>query len=248
MDYSEMVNDNRQEGGLFGVYPGVVADIEDSENMARVKVTFPWRDADDKSEWARLATPMAGKKMGTYFLPEKNDEVLVAFGKGDIHEPYIVGSLWNGQMKPPQENKKKNPIRQIKSRAGHTVTFDDTDDVGKIEIETKKGQKVVIDDKEEKITLKDKNKNEVKMDSNGIFIDSKGKIKLSGNDVKVNAKRGLSLSGQQLDATAKSKAKISSKGQLALSAKAKAMLQANGMLDVKSSGMLKMKGSMIMLN
>lgn len=248
MDYSELVDDNRQRDGLFGVYPGVVADIEDPKDMARVKVKFPWRDADDKSEWARMATPMAGKKMGTYFLPEKNDEVLVAFGEGDIHEPYIVGSLWDGKMKPPQKNKKKNPIRQIKSRAGHTITFDDTNDVGKIEIETKKGQKVVIDDKKEKVTIKDKNKNEIKMDSNGISIDSKETISLSGKKVTVEAKQDLSLSGQKLDATAKSKANIASKGQLSLSAKAKAMLQANGMLDVKSSGILKMKGSMIMLN
>jgi uncharacterized protein involved in type VI secretion and phage assembly len=247
MNYSGLVTDDHRDG-LYGVYVGVVSDIEDPENMGRVKVTFPWRDADDESKWARIATPMAGKDMGAYFLPEKDDEVLVAFGDGDIHDPYVVGSLWNGKQSPPQKNDKKNPVRQIKSRAGHTITLDDTDDKGNVEVKTAAGQHVVVDDKNEKIELKDKAGNTVVLSKDGISLDTDKTLSLSGKSVELKGKKGVKISGQQISASAKSKAEISSKGQLALKTKGKADLQAKGMLNVKTSGILKMKGSMIMLN
>ena len=37
----------------------------------------------------------------TLILPEIDDEVLFAFEHGDIHHPYIVGSLWNAHPLPP---------------------------------------------------------------------------------------------------------------------------------------------------
>ncbi len=247
MNRSGLVTED-QEDGLYGVYVGVVADIEDPENMGRVKVTFPWRDADDQSKWARIATPMAGKDMGTYFLPEKKDEVLVAFGDGDIHDPYIVGSLWNGKQKPPQKNKKKNPIRQIKSRAGHTITLNDKKGKGDVEIKTNAGQQVLVDDKNEKIKLKDKKGNTITMSKDGVAVDAKKKLSLSGKSVEIKGKKGVKISGQKLSASAKSQAKIASKGKLSLKSKGMLGIKAKGMLNVKTSGILKMKGSMIMLN
>jgi phage protein D len=34
---------------------------------------------------------------GLFFLPEIDDEVLVAFEQGDLARPFVVGSLWNGE-------------------------------------------------------------------------------------------------------------------------------------------------------
>jgi uncharacterized protein involved in type VI secretion and phage assembly len=36
-------------------------------------------------------------------LPDVDDEVLVAFVQGDIHSPFVIGSLWGGKDKPPAE-------------------------------------------------------------------------------------------------------------------------------------------------
>ncbi len=38
-------------------------------------------------------------------FPEINDKVLVGFEHGDIHRPYIVGGVWNGKDKPPEDVK-----------------------------------------------------------------------------------------------------------------------------------------------
>lgn len=234
--------------GLFGVYVGIVSDIEDPEDISRVKVTFPWRDEDDESRWARVASGMAGDGMGTYFLPEKGDEVLVAFGNGNFHDPYVVGSLWNGKQAPPRENDVDNPIREIHSRADHTLTFDDTDDEGAVTIETGKGQRIVVDDQAGEITVEDENGNRILLDDQGIELSSDGRIRLDGKSVEVEADQDVSIDATTVEASADSSASISSSGSLSLESNAKTSIEANGMLQAKTSGVLKLNGSMIMLN
>ena len=89
----------------YGVYTALVTDIRDPEQQGRVKVAFPWApDAGGGSyaNWARLATLMGGNRRGSWFIPDVNDEVLVAFEGGDARRPYVVGSLWNGVDTPPE--------------------------------------------------------------------------------------------------------------------------------------------------
>jgi uncharacterized protein involved in type VI secretion and phage assembly len=44
------------------------------------------------------------KLSGGYTLPEKDDEVLVAFENGDIRRKAIIGGLWNGTDRPPESD------------------------------------------------------------------------------------------------------------------------------------------------
>ena len=97
---------------MSGVVVGVVTNTQDPAGLGRVKVKFPWLSDSEESFWARVATPMAGKGRGFYFLPEVEDEVLLAFEHGDARFPYVLGALWNGQDKPPENNDKgENNIR-----------------------------------------------------------------------------------------------------------------------------------------
>ena len=50
-------------GYLKGVAVALVTQNKDDEGLCRVKVRFPWHDKPRESHWARLATPMAGKKV-----------------------------------------------------------------------------------------------------------------------------------------------------------------------------------------
>jgi len=111
---------------FYGVVAGVVTNNQDPDKMHRVKVRFPWLSTDDESNWARVVCPMAGNRMGTYFLPEVGDEVLVAFEHGAIDHPYVIGSLWNGRDAPPESNDDgNNNCRTIRSRSGHVVRLND---------------------------------------------------------------------------------------------------------------------------
>src|SRR5262249_35696979 len=130
MSLFDLLQSTQEAGGrVQGVAVGIVTNNQDPEGMCRVKVKFAWRERDDESYWARVATLMAGDSRGSLFLPEVDDEVLVAFDQGDIHHPYVIGSLWNGQDAAPEKNSNgKNDIRKIRSRSGHEFIFDDSSD------------------------------------------------------------------------------------------------------------------------
>jgi uncharacterized protein involved in type VI secretion and phage assembly len=112
----------------------------------RVKLYYPGLSENITSGWAPCARPMAGNNMGFYALPEKDEQVLVAFEKGDLSHPYVLGSLWHAKARPPITNSDgQNNKRIIKSRAGHSITFDDTSKVGKLMIEDQGGSSIVMD-------------------------------------------------------------------------------------------------------
>jgi phage protein D len=137
---------DRQEP-FFGVVSGEVTHNIDPEGLGRVKVKLPWYSDDNESAWARCATPMAGKGIGAYFLPDVGDEVLVAFVQGNFDDPMVLGGLWNGKRLPPATNKDGlNRLRLIKTKAGHTITLDDTKNAEKVQIRSKSGLTVTLDD------------------------------------------------------------------------------------------------------
>jgi uncharacterized protein involved in type VI secretion and phage assembly len=105
---------------------GIVTDNKDPDKLLRVKVKFPTLSAQDTTSWVSVISLGAGKERGWFFLPEVNDEVLVAFEHGDINRPIILGALWNGTDKAPKDNSSgSNPIRTLVSKSGSKIEFDD---------------------------------------------------------------------------------------------------------------------------
>lgn len=184
---------------------GVVTKNKDPENLGRVRLKFPWRNATDESYWARIAVPMAGPDRGTYFLPEVDDEVLVAFENDDIDSPYVIGALWNATDTPPANNADgNNDIRTIRSRSGHEVTLDDNDTAGNVEVKSAGGHSIVLDDAEGgAIRITDSGGNSITLDA------SQGAIEIS-------AANKLSLSAPVLELTGQTSAKLESSGTLDL--------------------------------
>jgi len=97
-----------------GVFPAVVIDNVDPDNLGRIKVRLPQMHTSGKrgyEAWARVATLMAGKNRGSWFIPDANDEVLVVFEAGDVTRPYVIGSMWNGTSSPPETMSNPQPRR-----------------------------------------------------------------------------------------------------------------------------------------
>jgi uncharacterized protein involved in type VI secretion and phage assembly len=143
-------------GRVYGAVVGIVSNNVDPQGMGRVKLYFPWLDAEDESGWARIASPMAGNGRGFWMLPEVGDEVLVMFAHGNIDQPYVLGALWNGVDLPPDGNQDgQNNRRVIRSRSGHTLTFDDTDGAQTVTISAAGQQNsIVIDASSDTITIR----------------------------------------------------------------------------------------------
>lgn len=130
---------------INGVVIGIVKDLDDPKKLGRIEVAFPWLPETNQSFWARIATTMAGANRGTWFMPEKEDEVLVAFERGDPDHPYIIGFLWNGQDKPPNQDITPE-VRRIKTVSGHILEFDDRAGQTRILIKTQGGQQIELQD------------------------------------------------------------------------------------------------------
>ena len=182
-------------GHAKGVAVAIVRDNQDKSGMGRVKVSFPWHSQAEESHWARVATPMAGKNRGIYFLPEVNDEVLVAFDRGDVRFPYVIGSLWNGKDSPPETNDDgKNDVRVIHSRADHKITINDGSQP-LVQIELSDGKRVTLN--RDGIELDDKQGNKVTIQSTGgsITVEAKTSLSLKAPKISVEATGTLTLKG-----------------------------------------------------
>lgn len=172
---------------FYGVVVGIVSNNQDPDNMHRVKVCFPWLNQDHESNWARVATSMAGHGRGAYFLPEVDDEVLVAFEHGLIDQPYIIGSLWNGKDQPPESNQNgENNHRAFKSRSGHIIRFNDQDGQETIEIIDKTGKnKIVINSADNTVTIEANSDIEIK--------SATGKLTLSAVGIDLKSQAGVRI-------------------------------------------------------
>lgn len=269
MSLIELLNTNgssprQQQDRIYGVVVGIVRDIRDPQHLGRVRVDFPWlaepaeavqdpKQKEDKaySYWARLAMLMAGKKRGTYFIPEVGDEVLVAFEHGHINRPMIIGSLWNSEDEPPEkmDSEGKNDVRSIRSRSGHKIVLNDSDDEPSILIVDKTGDNSIFIDSANN-AMEIKVKGDLSIDVGGnISITVKGKIDIDGGqDITAQTKANLK-------AKATGNADLESTGPLNVKSSAKLTVDGTGRAEVKAatvsvsgSAMTEIKGGLVKIN
>jgi phage baseplate assembly protein gpV len=210
---------------VTGVVVGLVKDVDDPVGEGRVRVRFPWLSDDENelSGWAPIARTMAGKERGYWFMPEVDDEALVAFEHGDIDHPFIVGFLHNGIDTPPDAGIDEK-VRRVKTVSGHILEFDDRDNrerillktqgghhlemkdaQGTIELETSDGQQLVMRDQPAQIKLATKTGTSITIDDSPstVKVSTVGGVSLTVTDtggVSVDAPAGM-LTVNSLSAT-----------------------------------------------
>ncbi len=256
---------------MYGVYPAVVTNITHDQPKAqieeakgyRLKVKFPWMNDKDESYWARMATFMAGPGRGAFWMPEVDDEVLVAFEHGDFRFPVIIGSLWNGKDKYPQEltitpknqtikipikdQNGKNDYRFIHSREKHVLLFCDEAGKLKIVLRTQKSNEIVLDDTdgEEKIQIYDKdNDNYIEIHT----VKKKITMESKTGEILIKAFATITLDCKDL-VTKSSKTTLQKAGTTFTQKSGTSMLiQAGSTMDIKAGSTLTEKASLIKLN
>jgi phage protein D len=195
---------------IHGVVVAQVTNNDDPDRQGRVKLKFPWLSDSYESDWARMTQVGAGPSSGAVFLPEVNDEVLVAFELGDVRRPIVIGGLHNGQDRPRLGDglldNGKVRRRGFVSRRGHRLGF--FDDAGKSGIalitsnggirislnETKNEIHVfcrgrVRIEAQEELTLKGRQK---------VSIESGGELEMKGKSAKLTGDSGVEVTGKQI--------------------------------------------------
>jgi phage protein D/phage baseplate assembly protein gpV len=213
---TELVVSGRQERSLLGlastgtlggsaaqfagVVIGIVTDSADPDKLGRVKLRFPWLADEFETDWARVVMLGAGPDRGAVFVPEVNDEVLVAFEHGEFRSPFVVGGLWNGQDKPPDHDTSGGlQERSIVSRLGNKIVLIDKDGSAGIRLVTASGKcEVFLDDGSNEVVIKSGG-GKVTIDAQSdVVLKSTGNftIESSGNvDIKASGNANLQASG-----------------------------------------------------
>ena len=169
--------DDGMAPGYFGVYPAIVTDIVDDEQLGRIQVRFPTLghagDRDVRA-WATLCSPYADDDQGLQVLPEVGSQVVVAFEAGNFRRPYIIGAAWHGKATEPRQAAKANDIRVLRSRGGSELEFDDQAGAEKVSITMASGHKVVLDNSAGDITIRHQN-------GSSIVLDRVGNVSVHAN-------------------------------------------------------------------
>lgn len=224
--------------GVSGLQIGVVKQINnDPSGNMRVLVQMPLLESITHI-WARISNVYATQNAGSFFMPELEDEVILGFLNNDPRNPIVLGSLYNQQSVPPVQPDGNNSMKGIFTKSNLKLTFDDDQKV--ITLETPDGNKLNLSEHDKSVVLQDQHQNEIKLDQDGITINSKkdlklnapGAISIEGNSIALAAKAEISLKGVTINNTAQSS--FSAKG--------------NASAELIASGQTTVKGAMVMIN
>jgi uncharacterized protein involved in type VI secretion and phage assembly len=193
---------------IHGVAPAEVIDNVDLSGLGRVQLRLPWLPG--VRPWARVVACSAGPSRGTYFIPQKGDEVLVAFNQNDVRDVYVIGSLWNGRDKPPATG----PLDPTNKRL----------------IVTPAGHKVLLDDLEQSITITSSTGPKITLGPEGIELSAGPNAKItlrSSGTIEIQASVAVQIKAPTVSANAS--------GSLDLKGSASATLDGGGLCVVKGA-------------
>lgn len=217
---------------IYGAQIGKVINVaEDPDGENRIQVSLPMIGDPPAEVWARHATPYASNTFGFQFLPEVDDEVVVAFLNADPNAPIVVGALHSSGAPRPETPEKENNLKTIVTRSELKLTFDDEKKI--ITVQTPGGHKLTMDDEATSITMLDSNGNSIVMDSGGIKIDSIADISMTATgNITAEATGDATVNG--VNVTCEGQAGFIGKG--------------GASAEVSAGGTTTVKGAMVQIN
>lgn len=184
---SELLEEVGREPGerLYGVYPAVVREVNDPQNKGRIRVACSAIASDYVSDWIPVVQADAGSGYGAYFIPESEDQVIIAFLNGSPRSPIVLGSIYSASKPPLMARSDSSVPRYFATPAGHQIVMEDK--TGKrIEIVDATGSnKVLIDTEANKITISASADIEIKAGGN-LTLSASGTVTVSGATINLN--------------------------------------------------------------
>jgi type VI secretion system secreted protein VgrG len=224
-----------------------------------IKVKFHWvangrGRGSGESCWVRVAQPFAGKNFGFQYVPQVDDEVIVAFIDGDPDNPLIIGSVHNGKNPYPWKlpaNWTQSGFRTRASGRGaysgevsNVLRFEDKGGSEEIWIHAAKDQRREVENND-KLDVGNDQTQDVKMNrTRKVGMDEKVTIGLTQH-TKAGTKITLECGASKITMDPTS-IKIES---VMITINGQAMLEAKSpMTTVKGDGILTLRGGIVFIN
>jgi len=176
----------------LGVQLAQVVSLDDPERQNRVKVRLAAVSGTSNQEgeiFARVATLFAGDNRGAFWMPDVDDEVVVAFVQGDSRMPIVLGGLWNGSSRSPETLRSDNNLKVVRSRNGNRIVLDDTSGREQVIIETPGGSRITLSDApgDSAVTVEDRFGNTTTMAGGGVTVSTGSKLTIEASQIEVTA-------------------------------------------------------------
>lgn len=235
-----------KSGTRSGIALAKITNINDPKNLGRVKCAYITSDKDaGETGWLYCITPFGGNQYGSFFHPNVDDVVAIAYENGDIHRPFVIGCLWVKDAKPPLKvtNGKNEEYKFITPNKSY-VDFVDTKGKEKITVATPKDRTIILDDEKQLMQVSD--------GKNSISVDGKtGEVSLTCDKkltIKVGAGVTITCDGTTGAVNIKTNKEVAL-DSAQINVKASGTAQVTGsMLTLKSSGVTTVKGSVTKIN
>jgi uncharacterized protein involved in type VI secretion and phage assembly len=202
------------EHGGFSIAPGVVKDNMNLLSEGRVQVHIA--EMPEIDPWARVAAIGAGSGRGFFWMPEIDDEVLVAFNKNDVRDAYVIGGLWSSLNSTPVSSPTDTITKRVimtgvkDSPVGHQIEFDDA--LQSITIKTSTEQEITIDPKKIEISTSE---GLLKITLNIANVPPAIELSATSGDIKLSAPLGtISLEGLKVSISSDTQTEVSSSGEV----------------------------------
>ncbi|WP_457333526.1 type VI secretion system tip protein VgrG [Rhizobacter sp. P5_C2] len=225
---------------IEGLQIGTVLKLDgDPANEHRIQVSVPVLQAEKAGVWARLMQFHGSKGIGSFFVPEIGDEVVLGYFGNDPSHPVVLGSLYSSTRPPPYELAATNDTKAIVTRCKSKIEFDEANKV--ITVTTPGANKIVISDTDKSILLQDQNDNKLTLGPAGITLDSP-------KDIQLTAKGRIVLDATGAASIA-SKADVKLEAAINLACEAKCAFSAKGLTaELAASANAVVKGAMVLIN
>jgi uncharacterized protein involved in type VI secretion and phage assembly len=174
---------------LYGIFTTLVTGNVDPEGQGRIKVMLPVViDGNRGYEvWARLATLTGRHNRGSLFIPDINDEVLVAFEGGDPNAPIIIGGLGNTSASSASRSTGDAGVSVLQTRSGIKITLSDSDGQEQLTLETPNGQKLMMTNSPDSVEVTDSNGNAIRLEASGVTITTPAGVIINASMLEVSA-------------------------------------------------------------
>ena len=237
-----------------------VTDVNDPEQMGRVKVKFPSMGGEVDSDWARVVAPGAGKNRGFDMRPQIDDVVLVVFEHGDTRFPLVLGGVWTKHVSHADPKIGDTGVERasVRSTSGSALSFFDK---GKQPSHDKANPGAWSDVKTEGgigLTSSDTKTGLIVADAGAMIAADKTPITFTNGEASITMKDdgSIEIKGTDLKIEMSGDTTIISKGKVAVESKQEAGVKGPGgefkadaaTVKIKSPGVVELKGGLVKIN